>query len=207
MIIVVMAVSGVGVALGAVFKSRLREGTTRVISAARFAYHRATTQGVTTRLALNLDKHTFSIEESDGAVPVPTPKAPDDDKQGRWKSARNSAAQGLSLEKPEALFFPLSDAEGNELRRYKDQRLGDNVRFRSVRLPENDEVIDRGMAYVHFLPGGYAEGGVILLEGEDERRLTLSIAPLTAETQVLDGEDLPAWIEGRDEGLLDDPDN
>ena len=74
--------------------------------------------------------------------------------------------------------------------------LPDGVRFESVRTVRDELPRTTGVAHVHFLPRGYVEQAVILLEREHgDEAFTLLVLPIGGRVKILDGRhDL---VEGR----------
>lgn len=67
-IIIAMIMGGVGLSIGATDRVKLRSSSWLVMSAVRFAYSRAVTQGTTTRLVLDFGSKTLRIEETRGRL-------------------------------------------------------------------------------------------------------------------------------------------
>lgn len=67
-IIIAMLMGGVGLSVGATDRVKLRSSSWLVMSAVRFAYSRAVTQGTTTRLVLDFGGKTVHIEETKGRL-------------------------------------------------------------------------------------------------------------------------------------------
>ncbi len=206
-LLIALASGGIGLSLGAVFSSQVREGATRLMSASRFAYHRASTHGTTVRIAFNLDKNTFALEESEGTIPVPHVNEREQADKDRWRDAQDRIDQGFRAEEPVAYFFPLEDPNGNELKRFGEQPIGKRVELEGVLTPEGGETSTkkRGMAYLYYLPGGYAQGGVVHISDGGKQRITISFAPLTARSTLFDGFVIPDWLENPDESEVRDP--
>ena len=66
--IIAIVVTGATFGLGAITRTRLRSSSFKVMSAAKFAYSRAITQGTTTRLQFDLDQNTMAVEETETPV-------------------------------------------------------------------------------------------------------------------------------------------
>jgi general secretion pathway protein H len=60
--------TGVGLSIGATARAKLRSSCFKLVSAVRYAYSNAVTQGLTTRLVLDFDQRTFYLEETAGRV-------------------------------------------------------------------------------------------------------------------------------------------
>mgnify|MGYP001822252961 CR=1 FL=1 len=67
-IIVAVAMTGVGLSVGATSRAKLRSSCFKLVSAVRYAYSNAVTHGKTTRLVLDFDARTFHLEETSGRV-------------------------------------------------------------------------------------------------------------------------------------------
>ena len=62
--IIAVVVTGATFGLGAITRTRLRSASFKVMSAARYAYNRAITQGTTTRLHFDFERNTMAVEEA-----------------------------------------------------------------------------------------------------------------------------------------------
>jgi len=67
-IIIGVAVGMVVLGFGATAQAKLRSSCWILAAASRYAYSRAVTQGMTTRLVIDFDSHTIRIEETSGRV-------------------------------------------------------------------------------------------------------------------------------------------
>jgi general secretion pathway protein H len=67
-IIVALVMTGVGFSIGATSRAKLRSSFFKLVSAVRYAYSNAVTHGMTTRMVLDFDNHTFYLEETSGRV-------------------------------------------------------------------------------------------------------------------------------------------
>lgn len=65
------------------------------------------------------------------------------------------------------------------------QALPSGMRFESVELAVGDEVIDRGLAYIHFSPQGLVEESAIHITYGDSIHWTMAIHPLTGRAEVV----------------------
>ncbi len=66
--IMVLVMTGVGLSLGATDRVKLRTSCWALMSGVRIAYSRAVTQGTTTRLVLDFETKTLSIDETKGRM-------------------------------------------------------------------------------------------------------------------------------------------
>ena len=68
-VILIIAGATIGVfALSNPSTTNLRSSTWTLVSASRYAYSRAVTQGLTVRIVLDFDKRTIQLQETDGRV-------------------------------------------------------------------------------------------------------------------------------------------
>jgi hypothetical protein len=67
-LVIALVMTGVGFSIGATQRVKLRSSCYTLMSAVRYAFSRAVTQGTTTRLVLDFEKHTLKIEETKGRV-------------------------------------------------------------------------------------------------------------------------------------------
>src|SRR5262245_9550717 len=67
-VIVAVAATGVSMGLGALTRTSLRSACVHMSSLARYAYHRALTQGTTVRLQMDMESGNFSLTEAHGRV-------------------------------------------------------------------------------------------------------------------------------------------
>ena len=57
-----------------------------------------------------------------------------------------------------------------------------------VEYARGEEVIDSGMAYVHFLPEGLVEETAIHLSADDKLKWTIAIHPVTGRVDIYTSE-------------------
>ncbi len=67
-VLIALVMTGVGLSIGATARARLRSSCWTLVAASRYAFSRAVTQGMTTRLVLDFEKRTLHIEETHGRV-------------------------------------------------------------------------------------------------------------------------------------------
>ena len=67
-LIIAIAMTGVALAFGDSSRTSLRSSTWTLVSASRYAYSRAVTQGLTVRIVLDFEKRTIQLQETDGRV-------------------------------------------------------------------------------------------------------------------------------------------
>ena len=67
-VIAALAMTGIALGAGAVTRADLRSSATTLVAASRFAYSRAVTQGLTTRVVLDFKAKTIQVQETTGRV-------------------------------------------------------------------------------------------------------------------------------------------
>jgi general secretion pathway protein H len=201
-ILVVLAifalVAGVGVAGSMQLPSaRLRRSATMIASAIKVAYTRATATSRDLRLVLDIEGAKVWLEESDSPMLV----------QAKGKLATGGAdpvtqAEKVALEEgakimqgppiPKPRFHPIAaygfgDVEGGK----GGKPLQRGIMLRSVQTGHDDTARTSGRAYLYFWPGGRTERAAIQLRigdsPEDDRTLTLVVAPLTGKVTIKQG--------------------
>jgi general secretion pathway protein H len=195
---IIALITGIAIAgSGQLPSARLRRSATMISSAVKVAYTRATATSRSLRLAMDLDRQTIWLEESDGPMLV----------QSKDKSATGGAdpvtaaetaaleegakiVKGPPVQKPRfhsIAVYGFGDVEegkgGKPLQR--------GIKFRSVQTPHDDAARTSGRAYVYFWPGGQTERASIQLRigdsGEDSQTLTLLVSPLTGKVAIKGG--------------------
>jgi general secretion pathway protein H len=185
--IIAVVVTGATFGLGAVTRTRLRSASFRVMSAARFAYSRAITQGTTTRLYFDFEKDTMAVEES--ATPVTLARGDDLDAQtgdaiDPWDVARSRLEKPLDPPAPRSPFQPITNADGKEQKRYTAQPLGDGISVHALITPHEIDKRTEGEGSVYFFPGGVAEQAVIQLSDSSETVYSIEIHSLTGNARI-----------------------
>jgi general secretion pathway protein H len=67
-VIVALAMTGIALGAGAITRADLRSSASTLVAASRFAYSRAVTQGLTTRVVLDFKARTIQVQETTGRV-------------------------------------------------------------------------------------------------------------------------------------------
>ena len=185
--IIAVVVTGATFGLGAVTRTRLRSGSFKVMSAARFAYSRAITQGTTTRLLFDLEKNTMAVEETDTPVSLAT----DEQLEGEagdavdpWDLARSRLEEPFDPPAPRSPFQPITNSSGTVLKRYTAQPVGDGVSVHALITPHEREKRTDGKGSVYFFPGGVAEQAVIQLSDSSDTVYSIEIHPLTGNARI-----------------------
>jgi general secretion pathway protein H len=204
--LIALLMTGVGMAFNAVTRAKLRSGSMRVAAAAHFAYGRAITRGRTVRLAFDLDSATMAIEEAEGRVTLIRPDE-DDDESGEavdpWAAARARLEGTFEAMEARSPFNSISNAEGEPIRRYQAQEIGDGIRLARIVTPHDADPVEEGSAYVYFFPGGTGEDATIQLVDGSDRIFTVVVEGMTGRARVhpyaYEPEPVP------DEGAVRDP--
>lgn len=234
-VVVLLALVAVGVSygIGALHRTKLRSAAMDVVSASRFAYHRAVTRSNTVRIAFDLDAHTIAIEEAHGHVTLDVSEdAESDDEEDRsasdpWMRAQARLDGSMSAQLGRSAFGPIEGSDGEPMEKYLPHRLpvvesgiveaaegdpraalmaaGDpEVRIYRLVTPHEPEPRETGRGYVYFFPGGRTEHAYVYLTDDDgTNAYTIEIHPLTGRAVVHRGELEPT--EMADEGDLRDP--
>ena len=185
--IIAVVVTGATFGLGAVTRTRLRSASFRVMSAARFAYNRAITQGTTTRLHFDFEKSTMAVEESQTPVALATGdelEAETGEAVDPWDLARSRLEKPLDPPSPRSPFQPITNANGKELERYTAQPLGDGISMHALITPHETEKRIDGEGSVYFFPGGLTEQAVIQLRDSSDTVYSVEIHPLTGNARI-----------------------
>ncbi len=185
--IIAVVVTGATFGLGAITRTRLRSASFKVMSAARYAYNRAITQGTTTRLHFDFENDTMAVEEASSFVTLATDEQLEGEAGGAvdpWDVARNRLEEPLDPPPPQSPFGPITNASGTVLKRYTAQPVGDGVSVHALITPhETDKRID-GEGSVYFFPGGLAEQAVIQLSDSSDTVYSVEIHPLTGNAKI-----------------------
>jgi len=201
-ILVVMAIIAIvtGVALAGSMQlpsARLRRSVTMLASAIKVAYTTASATSRAVRLAMDLDHQTVWLEESDAPMLVQSK-----DRTGTGgadavtDAERAAVAEGDRILKgppvPKPRFHPIESYGFGDIDTAKGGKpLQRGITFRSVQMAHDDTAHTTGRAYLYFWPGGLTERASIQLRigssEEDDRTLSLLVAPLTGKVTVKGG--------------------
>jgi prepilin-type N-terminal cleavage/methylation domain-containing protein len=185
--IIAVVVTGATFGLGAVTRTRLRSSSFRVMSAARFAYNRAITQGTTTRLHFDLEKNTMAVEEADTPVTLATDEQLESDAGDAvdpWDLARSRLEKPLNPPELRSPFQPITSGSGKELKRYAAQAVGDGISVHALITPHERDKRTEGEGSVYFFPGGLTEHAVVQLSDSSETVYSVEIHPLTGNAKI-----------------------
>lgn len=185
--IIAVVVTGATFGLGAITRTRLRSSSFRVVSAARFAYNRAITQGTTTRLRFDFERDTMAVEEADTPVTLATDEQLDSDAGDAidpWDLARSRLEKPLERPIPRSPFQPIANSSGKVLKRYTAQPVGDGISVHALITPHERDKRTEGEGSVYFFPGGLTEQAVIQLSDSSETVYSIEIHPLTGNARI-----------------------
>ena len=193
----IMALASLGItfSLGALSRANLKSGAGKLGAAMRYAYNRAVTQGTTVRVVFKLPGNTFSIEEAHAGVLLASRKEKED------KRVLNAAGKAVDAVDPWAAaesriktpdkptvgaspFSPLSNEEGEALKRYTNVSLGNGVQFTKLVVAHEPEPKTGGEGAVHFFPGGRTEHALIQLGDGRSGVYTVEVRALTGRVKV-----------------------
>ena len=212
-IIMALAAGGATIALGSVTRAKLRQAAGRSVAAARFAYHRAVTQGRTVRIVFDLENGMISFEEADGRVYLaqsddPTRLAMRDDEAAidavdPWSAAEARLENTLRPSFGRSAFGPISDSDGEAIERYQARPIGDDIRIIRFFSAVEENPRESGRASLYFFPSGRTQRAVVHLADNADRVYSVAFHPLTGRGRVYPFAYEPEEID--DEGEARDP--
>ena len=194
-VIIALAGSGLSFSLGALTKTNLKSGATKLAAAARFAYNRAIIRGTTVRIVFDVPGQTFSIEEASGQV---TLVRPDDerrkdtaDQTGQdvvavdpWEAAKMRVQEALKPTYGASPFKALANDDGKTLSRYQNVAFGRHVQVIKLFVPHEPEPLEQGKGAIHFFPGGMTEHAVVQLSDGADSIYSVELHPLTGRCEI-----------------------
>jgi hypothetical protein len=187
-----------------------------MMALARYAYHRALTNGTTVRLSLDLGRSTFALSEAYGRITLVRSDAPlrerarEDDDEGRdpgagidaWEMARARLEKPLGdpneLAPPSSPFEAITTPSGKAMERFKTQPVGDNIRIIKVIVAHEADPKTDGTTDLFFFPSGLTQHAVIQMADKSDTIFSVELHPLTGKGTVHDSPYEP-------EVLMDDP--
>ncbi|MGD8607808.1 MAG: prepilin-type N-terminal cleavage/methylation domain-containing protein [Myxococcales bacterium] len=185
--IIAVVVTGATFGLGAVTRTRLRSASFKVMSAARFAYSRAITQGTTTRLRFDFDKDTMAVEETETPVTLATDlqlESDAGDAVDPWDLARSRLEKPLKPAPPTSPFHPIATESGKVIDRYTAHPVGDGISIEALITPHETEKRTSGEGSIYFFPGGFTEHAVVQLGDSSDTIYSVEIHSLTGDAQI-----------------------
>lgn len=185
-VIIALAASGVVYSVGALTRTKLRSASMRVMAAARFARHRALTQGRTVRVVLDLDGEAMGIEESDARVTLVRDGADDegdDEAVNPWATAESLLANPDEPALGASQFSPITDEDGDPLSAYAIAPL-EGVRIGRFISDHEPTPRERGRVAFYFFPNGTGERSYVQLQDARDNELTVEIEPISGRGQI-----------------------
>ncbi len=187
--IIALAATGTVYSVNALTRTKLRASAMRICAAARFARHRALTQGRTVRVVLDLDTGSLGIEESTGRV---TLGGPGDDEEAPeaidpWASAQQLVANPDEPTLGASSFGTITDEDGRPLERYMEKPLEGNVRVTLFVSPHETEPRERGRVAFYYFPNGTGERTHVELTDPRDNKVHVELDPLAARGRVENG--------------------
>lgn len=206
--VIAVAVSGIGIAFGAQKRSQIRSASVRILAASRYAYNRALTRGVTVRIRFDLDQDTFSIEEAASAVAIQ--KSAEEEDKDAWKratAALDQDEQDPTTTGDAGTFFPISNRDGEPIKRYSSQKLGPSVKIDKIFVPHRPNSAVSGSESLYFFPGGFTEHALIqIADSEGQYPFTVEIHALTGKASIEAGRKEPrdSLLDPSEDGEVED---
>jgi general secretion pathway protein H len=194
-VIMALASAGISLSLGALSRANLKSGAGKLGAAMRYAYNRAITQGTTVRVHFKIPGNTFSVQEAIGGVLLATKKDKENKRangaDGRVVDAIDPwAAAEARIKTPDkpsvgaSPFGPLTNADGEPMKRYQNISLGSGVQFVKLIVAHEPEPRTKGEGSVHFFPGGNGEHALIELGDGRDGVYTLELRALTGRVKI-----------------------
>lgn len=168
-----------------------RAAASLVVAGVRKGLAHANTTGKPVRLAIDLNSHTLTLEESSSSQALVGGDDEEDEEMDPAASlladAEAVAAQILSGEVPNTPSFTPIDLLGGD-GDGANRALPDDVRFLQVQTEHDEEPITTGVGYIYFWPGGLTERAVVqLARPSDDSGLTVEVSPLTGRAMIKRG--------------------
>jgi general secretion pathway protein H len=189
MAIAVLLVSGMVFASGQIQRSRLRSSSTRVATAMRTAWQRASATGRDLRLVIDTDQNTIWIEESQEKMLIQS-----GDKVGTGGADPATAAEKAAAEDanrlvlgptaPRAGFAPIEGPAG------QPQPLYPGIGVKAVDANHETKPRTSGRGYVYFFGSDAERASVILVvrgDEEDKDALSVVLSPLSGKATIQEG--------------------
>ena len=179
---------------GTLRNARLRESATIVSGAIRIAYTHANRTSKPTRVVLDFDNNTVSIEESDGRMLVQR-----GDRTGGAEGSTEAEREAVEAASeilegpraPRANFKPVSLPEF-EGEKPGVRKLPSGIVLRQLEVGYDEDPITSERGYLYFWPGGQTQRAAVLVaEGTEPKPddiFTISVAPLTGKVSIELGE-------------------
>lgn len=189
MVIAISLVGGMAFASGQIQRSRLKASSSKVATAMRVAFNRASSTGNDLRLVVDIEQNTIWLEESTDKMLLQSK-----DEAGAGGADPATSAEKAALadatrvtagpQAPRASFTPVPGAAG------QPQALHNGVVVRAIDSAHDPKPKTAGRGYVYFF-GSQAERASVQLaiKGSEDDKDTFSVvlAPLTGRPTILEG--------------------
>jgi prepilin-type N-terminal cleavage/methylation domain-containing protein len=194
-VIIAIASAGITMSLGALSRANLKAGAGKLAGAIRYAFNRAVVNGTTVRVHFQIPGDSFSIEEAHGGILLATRK----EKEMKLALRQNGAvadaidpwlaaeARIRNPDKPSlgtSPFGPLTNADGDSLKRYSNIPLGQGVQFVKLISANEAQPRTRGDGALHFFPGGRTEHAYVELSDGRGGAYTVELNALTGRVRI-----------------------
>ncbi|MBM4360344.1 MAG: prepilin-type cleavage/methylation domain-containing protein [Deltaproteobacteria bacterium] len=195
----VLLVGGTFMGIGTLRQARLREASTLLVSAIRIAYDHANATSHVTRLTLDMERGTITMEETEGKLFLQKGRtggaAAANDLEKAALEAGEDILDGPKRRRPEFTAVKRSTLdtvadlrEGDAPAQGAGKSLPKDVRFRQIEVAHEDDPVTSEVVYLYFWPGGQAERAAVQLqlgsEPTDRDIMTISVKPLTGQVDV-----------------------
>ncbi len=206
--IIGVAVAGVTLGVNSLGRNKIRRAAVRIASGARFAFHRAVTQGSTVRMAFDLEAGTLGFEEGHGQIVLARDVESEDEDLDEdlstvdpWAAAQARLDQTIVVNSGRSAFAPITRDDNHPDPRYRSRGL-DGVLITRLITPHETEPRESGKGYVHFWSHGEGENAIIQVETNDgDYVYTVEINGLTGASRIFPYAYEPDELE--DEALRD----
>lgn len=190
-LIIAIAATAMSFGFGALTRTRLRSGCVKIMAASRYAYNRAVSQGTTTRVLLDLDGNTLSIEEAHGRVTLARAGDPRREERSEedtaavdpWSAAQQRLEKTMRPSFGQSPFRPISTEGGEAISRFQPHPVGDGIQILRMLVPHEPEPRDAGKGAIYFFPHGMTEHAVVHLS-DGNSVYSVEIHPLTGRGKV-----------------------
>jgi general secretion pathway protein H len=171
-------------ALGSISGSNARKAAGELAGSLRYLFDTAALRNQTCRLGLDLDERTTWAECAPGAVGV----VREDDRSARQEEDTTDLAERFPDERDAERRRLLAKTRfgGFSDRLVPRRQLPDPVHFGEIRVEGRRDPIAKGVAYVHFFPGGQGQRAFIPIVDGDYK-YTVVVEPYTGRTRVVIG--------------------
>jgi type II secretory pathway pseudopilin PulG len=189
LVIAILLMGGMVFASGAIQRSRLKSGASRVAAAMRVGFQRASSTGKRVRLVLDFDNNTLWLEDSSDQMLVK-----ENDVLGTGGADPATAAERAAQEEAarinagpmaaRASFMAVAGPAG------EPQPLQQGIVFKAVDAQHEKEPRTSGRGYVYFFASEAERASVqvkIANSDDDHDVFSVVVAPLTGKATIMDG--------------------